>query len=329
MRGDRYSRSGSSRFFLWSPTRTRRIRSTEATDCLPPVHMRRNAFDPTRNSARSGRHRASPRSSTRSACRSISSPGTRTSRRCCPITSTSPTPDRRDSSCPAHREMPEEEQASARAGNLLGLDPPEHQRLRRMLTPEFNFRRIKRLEPRITEIVDEHLDAMEAAGPPVDLVENFALPIPSLVICELLGVPYEDRADFQAQRTSARPLASDTGRMELQRAGREYMHSLVARARTPPRRGHSRHADPRTRRRAHRRRTRRRRGPAVARRPRDHVEHAGPRHPGAVASPRPARRRARRPGRRRPGRSRNCCAGCPSCRPRSRGSPPPTSRSRA
>ena len=93
--------------------------------------------------------------------------------------------------------MPEEEQASARAGNLLGLDPPEHQRLRRMLTPEFTFRRIKRLEPRITAIVDEHLDAMEAAGAPADLVEQFALPIPSLVICELLGVPYEDRADFQ------------------------------------------------------------------------------------------------------------------------------------
>jgi cytochrome P450 len=74
--------------------------------------------------------------------------------------------------------MPEEEQASARAGNLLGLDPPEHQRLRRMLTPEFNFRRIKRMEPRITEIVEDHLDAMEAAGAPADLVQHFALPIP-------------------------------------------------------------------------------------------------------------------------------------------------------
>ena len=129
----------------------------------------------------------------------------------------------------------EEELASARAGNLLGLDPPEHQRLRRMLTPEFNFRRIKRMEARIVQIVDEHLDAMEAAGPPVDLVANFALPIPSLVICELLGVPYEDRADFQTRSGRQLDLSLPISeRLELVREGREYMHSLVARARIHP-----------------------------------------------------------------------------------------------
>jgi cytochrome P450 len=130
---------------------------------------------------------------------------------------------------------PEEEQASARTGNLLGLDPPEHQRLRRMLTPEFTIRRMKRLEPRIVEIVTEHLDAMEAAGPPADLVESFALPIPSLVICELLGVPYGDRQDFQ--RRSARQLDLSLPipeRLELARQAREYMHSLVERARREP-----------------------------------------------------------------------------------------------
>ena len=129
----------------------------------------------------------------------------------------------------------EEEQASTRAGNLLGLDPPEHQRLRRMLTPEFTIRRMKRLEPRIAEIVDQQLDAMETAGPPVDLVENFALPIPSLVICELLGVPYDDRDDFQ--RRSARQLDLSIPipeRLELQRQGRTYMSSLVERSRRHP-----------------------------------------------------------------------------------------------
>ncbi|MDT5151663.1 MAG: hypothetical protein QOI01_3396, partial [Mycobacterium sp.] len=131
--------------------------------------------------------------------------------------------------------MPEEEQASARAGNLLGLDPPEHQRLRRMLTPEFNFRRIKRMEPRITEIVEDHLDAMEAAGAPADLVQHFALPTPSLVICELLGVPYSDRADFQTRSGRQLDLSLPIPeRMELQRQGREYMHSLVDRARSHP-----------------------------------------------------------------------------------------------
>jgi cytochrome P450 len=128
-----------------------------------------------------------------------------------------------------------EEQAAARAGNLLGLDPPDHSRLRRMLTPEFTIRRMKRLEPRIVEIVDDALDAMAQAGPPIDLVENFALPIPSLVICELLGVPYDDREDFQ--RRSARQLDFSIpipDRLALQREARAYMTTLVARARRQP-----------------------------------------------------------------------------------------------
>lgn len=103
---------------------------------------------------------------------------------------------------PGAPDLGEEAQANARAGNLLGLDPPEHQRLRRMLTPEFTIRRIKRLEPRIIEIVDEHLDAMEASGAPADLVESFALPIPSLVICarsqpgeDILGMLIREHGD--------------------------------------------------------------------------------------------------------------------------------------
>ncbi len=136
---------------------------------------------------------------------------------------------------PGAPNVPEDEQASARAGNLLGLDPPEHQRLRRMLTAEFTIRRMKRLEPRIVEIVDAQLDAMEKAGPPADLVASFALPIPSLVICELLGVPYDDRDEFQ--RRSVRQLDLSIPmpeRLELVRRGREYMRSLVERARQQP-----------------------------------------------------------------------------------------------
>lgn len=136
---------------------------------------------------------------------------------------------------PGAQVMTEEDQARARAGNLLGLDPPEHQRLRRMLTPEFTHRRMKRLQARIVEIVDGQLEAMAAAGPPADLVEHFALPIPSLVICELLGVPYADRDEFQ--RRSARQLDLSLPipeRVELQRRGRAYMDTLVAGARARP-----------------------------------------------------------------------------------------------
>jgi cytochrome P450 len=136
---------------------------------------------------------------------------------------------------PGAPEIPEEEVTSARSGNLLSLDPPEHQRLRRMLTAEFTIRRMKLLEPRIAEIVDAQLESMEKAGPPVDLVTNFALPIPSLVICELLGVPYDDRDDFQQR--SARQLDLSIPipeRLELQRQSRAYMRSLVERSRQQP-----------------------------------------------------------------------------------------------
>jgi len=115
-------------------------------------------------------------------------------------------------------------------GFMLGYDPPEHTRLRRMLTPEFTLRRMRAMRPRIAEIVDAALSAMAAAGPGVDLVAEFALPVPSLVICELLGVPYEDRATFQSlthrQLDFAVPLEDRT------RAGEEmgqYLAGLVER----------------------------------------------------------------------------------------------------
>ena len=91
---------------------------------------------------------------------------------------------------------------------------------------------MNRLESRIVEIVDEHLDAMERAGAPADLVSAFALPIPSLVICELLGVPYADRDGFQ--RRSLRQLDMALAPLERQAVAdesRSYMRSLVERAR--------------------------------------------------------------------------------------------------
>ncbi|SMD23495.1 cytochrome P450 [Kibdelosporangium aridum] len=82
-------------------------------------------------------------------------------------------------------------------GGLGFADPPVHTRLRKLLTPEFTMRRLARLTPGIKAIIEQCLDSMDEAAGPVDLVAEFALPIPSLVICELLGVPYDDREDFQ------------------------------------------------------------------------------------------------------------------------------------
>jgi cytochrome P450 len=93
-------------------------------------------------------------------------------------------------------------------GGLGFADPPDHTRLRKLLTPEFTMRRLARLTPRISEVVDERLARIAAAEGPVDLVEEFALPIPSLVICDLLGVPYEDRAEFQELATARFDLIS-------------------------------------------------------------------------------------------------------------------------
>jgi cytochrome P450 len=104
-----------------------------------------------------------------------------------------------------------------------------------MLTPEFTVRRMRRLEPRIVEIVDQHLVAMEQAGPPADLVADFALPIPSLVICELLGVPYTDRTSFQARTSRLLDIALPMEeRLELSRESRAYMAELVTRAQLEP-----------------------------------------------------------------------------------------------
>jgi len=202
---------------------------------LPPLHMRRNAFNPTPE-LRKIRETDGVRTATNAFGMTVY-----LVTRYEDIKDVLSDHERFSNARPPGFVVPgapavaEEEQASARAGNLLGLDPPEHQRLRRMLTPEFTIRRMKRLERRIVEIVDAQLDAMEKPGPPTDLVASFALPIPSLVICELLGVPYDDRDDFQ--RRSARQLDLSipiAERLELVRRGREYMGSLVERARRQP-----------------------------------------------------------------------------------------------
>jgi hypothetical protein len=83
-------------------------------------------------------------------------------------------------------------------GMFIAMDPPDHSRLRRRLTGAFTVKRMKQLEEHIADVVERQLDHLARLAPPVDLVKEFALPVPSLVICELLGVPYADRDTFQA-----------------------------------------------------------------------------------------------------------------------------------
>lgn len=81
------------------------------------------------------------------------------------------------------------------------IDDPEHNRLRRMMTRDFTWRRAEAMRPGVQELVDRFLDAMIDGGPPADLVRDFALPVPSLVVSQLLGVPYEDHEFFQHHST--------------------------------------------------------------------------------------------------------------------------------
>ncbi|MER7766705.1 cytochrome P450 [Kitasatospora sp. NPDC096140] len=119
--------------------------------------------------------------------------------------------------------------------SFLRLDDPEHARLRRMVTGDFLVKRVEAMRPAVQRIVDEALDGMTLGRTEADLVADFALPVPSLVICLLLGVPYEDREFFQA--VSRTLLSSDNTLEKLFEAQQElldYLSALAARKREQP-----------------------------------------------------------------------------------------------
>ncbi|MFJ9690796.1 cytochrome P450 [Kitasatospora sp. NPDC101183] len=118
---------------------------------------------------------------------------------------------------------------------LLNMDPPEHTRLRHVLTPEFTGRRIRALEPMIRALVGELIDAMEAHGPTADLMDVFALPLPLGVICGLLGVPSPDQAAFHRWSRTTLDLGLPLDdRLAAGREAHEYIASLVAEKRRAP-----------------------------------------------------------------------------------------------
>jgi cytochrome P450 len=92
-----------------------------------------------------------------------------------------------------------QELASGFKFSLISMDPPEHGPARRGVAGEFTARRMQALQPQVQQLVDTHLDEMLAGPRPADLVQALALPVPSLVICGLLGVPYADHEFFQAR----------------------------------------------------------------------------------------------------------------------------------
>ncbi|GAA3387429.1 cytochrome P450 [Streptomyces roseoviridis] len=121
----------------------------------------------------------------------------------------------------------------APVGDMTGMDAPEHTRFRRLLAGRFTVRRMRLLTARVEEITAEHLDAMERRGPGTDLVEAFARPLPALMICELLGVPYGDRDRFQGHAHTLMAMDVTPEDRYAAFAGlQEYMAELVAAKRT-------------------------------------------------------------------------------------------------
>ncbi|MEU8416561.1 cytochrome P450 [Amycolatopsis japonica] len=136
--------------------------------------------------------------------------------------------DRRDPSFPLLVARPVRSEDDSFRPSLIGMDPPEHTQARRDVVGEFTVKRMKALQPRIQQIVDDHIDALLAGPKPADLVQALSLPVPSLVICELLGVPYADHDFFQS--CSSRMLNREVSPEERQTAFeglRGYLDDLV------------------------------------------------------------------------------------------------------
>ncbi|MEU7635091.1 MULTISPECIES: cytochrome P450 [unclassified Streptomyces] len=133
------------------------------------------------------------------------------------------------------RDEPRQSEGSRNSG-ILSMDPPDHTRLRTLVAKAFTVRQVEKLRPQVKELTRELLDEMEAAGPPADLVDLYALPIPVAVICRLLGVPAEDRPQFRAWSDAALSTSSltaeefDANREEL----RAYMGKLIDQHRQDP-----------------------------------------------------------------------------------------------
>ncbi|MGY4975467.1 MULTISPECIES: cytochrome P450 [unclassified Streptomyces] len=124
-----------------------------------------------------------------------------------------------------------------RDSGILGMDPPDHTRLRTLVAKAFTVRQVEKLRPQVKQLANELLDELVAAGPPADLVDRYALPIPVAVICRMLGVPAEDRPRFRvwsdaALSTSSLTAAEFDANMEELRA---YMRQLIEEHRRAPR----------------------------------------------------------------------------------------------
>jgi cytochrome P450 len=123
-----------------------------------------------------------------------------------------------------------------RSDAMVSLDPPEHTRLRRLVTAAFTVRRVEALRGLAQKVVDGLLDDVAEHGPPIDLVQSFAVSLPITMICEILGVPFADRGLFQSWSVAQLSRTAYTRQQidEAHRQLRAYLAALVEQRRQQP-----------------------------------------------------------------------------------------------
>lgn len=137
----------------------------------------------------------------------------------------------------AGRDVPRARPPMDSPSMLISMDPPDHTRLRRLVSKAFTVRRVARMRPDIQEIVDNLLDDMVMTGSPADLAATVAWPLPVKVICDLLGVPETDQDSFRRWTEMTLALGADSRPEEISGARdnlNSYLASLVDRRRADP-----------------------------------------------------------------------------------------------
>ncbi|SFF55513.1 Cytochrome P450 [Halobacillus alkaliphilus] len=134
------------------------------------------------------------------------------------------------------REDMNEDELNIFQNMMLDVDPPDHTRLRKLVQPYFNPKTIKKMEPRIVEIAQDLLTEMKHKKGTIDLIEDYAFPLPIIVISELLGVPVEDRNKFRKWSNTI-VAASDNAAVDFQKdveAFTAYLTRLFERRKKEP-----------------------------------------------------------------------------------------------
>nr|WP_311132423.1 cytochrome P450 [Nonomuraea gerenzanensis] len=119
-------------------------------------------------------------------------------------------------------------------GFITQYDPPEHTRLRRVVSPAFTVRRMERFRPQVDQVVEDCLDAIESIGGPLDFVPHFGWSIATTATCDFLGIPRDDQAELSRSLHASRSQRAASRRGAAGNKFMTYMGQVVARTRRDP-----------------------------------------------------------------------------------------------